>query len=310
MTLAEHRALTSSNPILSQPQLRRQGGLKTAVQDRRAGNAPARERSSVGGLMTRDQGGDSAVPPPSPSPLPSPPLAVADLMTMDGVVNRTAAALGLTFLTAVLSWTALPPGRIGAAVSCAIVLGSGAVAGALVVAQRRRKLSSRVRVLAFALVQGVLLGELSGVLSGWVSPGLFVALVLGTMAACAGALLAYKLHWLKVSHRRTGFAGAALIGVCLQAAADWYLHPLLGTEALGLRPLGPGMLMAAAGIVLGACFLPLHFGQVDEGIRHGVPGDRTWQAAFGLALLPAWLYVETARLFTVLPRDDYPVALL
>jgi uncharacterized YccA/Bax inhibitor family protein len=68
--------------------------------------------------------------------------------------------------------------------------------------------------------------------------------------------------------------------------------------------------MAVAGIVLGACFLPLHFGQVEEGIRHGVPGDRTWQAAFGLALLPVWLYVETVRLVTVLPRDDYPVAVL
>ncbi|MFE3906483.1 Bax inhibitor-1/YccA family protein [Streptomyces sp. NPDC059153] len=290
-TVEQQRSLKSSNPILSRPQFRQQGGQKTAVRDPRAGIAVARERIGAGKDPEQVHADD-------PAPLP---LLVGDLMTMDDVLPRVAAALGVTALTAVLSWI-LPP--LGTAASYGIAAGAGLLAAALVVIQCHRNQPSPALILTFAAFQGVFLGVLSMTVSSHLSPGVFVQTVLGTMAAAAGALLAYKLHWMRVHRRFYGLVGAALLGVGFLALADWILIPLVGADGLGLRPVGLGVVMGVLGAVLGASFLPLHFRQVEDGIRYGVSRDQSWPAAFGLTLTLVWLYVETVRLFTLFPGED------
>ncbi|MEW2288525.1 Bax inhibitor-1/YccA family protein [Streptomyces sp. NPDC047841] len=287
-------ALKSSNPILSRPQFGRGGGRKTAVPEAGAGLPVAPDRISPGTEV-------EAVPSPDPAP---PPLVVGDLMTMDGVLSRAAAGLGVTTLMAVLSWTLLPLVPVGAAASYGIAGGAGLLAAALVLVQRRSNTASPARTLTFAASQGVFLGVLSTTVSGRLSPGVFVQTVLGTMAAGAGVLLAHALHWLRAHRRFHGFTGAALLAAALLACADWLLLPLIGTQGLGLRPPGLGVLTGVVGVTLGTVFLALHLGQVENGIAHGTSRDHSWTAAFGITLTLAWLYVETVRLFAPLPGDE------
>ncbi|GGJ67331.1 membrane protein [Streptomyces brasiliensis] len=286
--------MQSSNPILSRPQFRRRGGQKTAARDPRAGIAVVRDRILAGKDL--EQAYEKG-----PAPMP---FLVGDLMTMDDVVLRAAAALGVTVLAAVLSWTVLPLAPLGTAALYGIAGGSGLLATGLVVIQRRRNLPSPVRTLTFAAFQGTFLGVLSATVSSHLSPGVFVQTVLGTMATCAGTFLAYKLHWMRVHRRFRGFAGAALFGVLFLAFADWVLLPVMGVAGLGLRPFGLSVFMGVIGVLLGTSFFALHFKQVEEGIACGAPRDQSWLAAFGLALTLVWLYVETVRLFTLFPGDE------
>ncbi|MGP4046962.1 Bax inhibitor-1/YccA family membrane protein [Streptomyces sp. 2A115] len=287
-------SLKSSNPILSRPQFRRHGGQKTAAKDPRAGIAVAQSRIGTGQDLDQVHEDD-------PAPLP---FSVGDLMTMDDVLSRALAGLGVTALAAALSWTLLPHAPIGTAVAYGIAAGAGLVAAALVVIQCRRKPPSATLTLTFAAFQGVCLGVLSATVSRHLSPGVFVQTVLGTMTTSAGALLAYKLHWMRVDRRLQGFVGAALLGLCFLALADLTLFPLTGAEVLGLRPAGLGVFMGLVGIVLAASFLPLHFRKIEDGIKYGAPPDQSWLAAFGLTLSLSWLYVETVRLLTLFRGEE------
>ncbi|MEV0175542.1 Bax inhibitor-1/YccA family protein [Streptomyces sp. NPDC050803] len=294
MTAVEHRSLKSSNPILGRPQFGRRGGQKTAARDPEAGIAVGRDGTRAGKGLEQVREDGSA-------PLP---FSVGDLMTMDTVLPRAAAALGVTALAAVLSWTVLPLARPGTAASYGIVVAAGLLAAALVVRQYRRNLPSPSRTLAFAALQGVFLGVLSATASGHLSPGILVQTVLGTFAASAGALLAHGLHWMRVNRRLYAFVGAALLGLGVLALADWMLYPVMGADRLGLHPFGLGVFMGVLGIVLCASFLPLHYRQIEDGITYGASRDQSWPAAFGLALSPAWLYVETVRLLTLYPGEE------
>ncbi|MFF8910821.1 Bax inhibitor-1/YccA family membrane protein [Streptomyces olivaceoviridis] len=293
--IVQQCSLKSSNPILSRPQFGRRGGQKTAVRDQRAGIPVARDRIGAGTDL-------EAAPSHDPAP---PPLVVGDLMTMGGVLSRAAAGLGVTSLMAVLSWALLPLVPAGAAASYGIAGGAGLLAAALVLVQRRRNLPSPVRTLTFAALQGVFLGVLSATASSHLSPGVFVQTVLGTMAAGAGVLLAHTLHWLRAHRRFPGFTGAALLAAALLAFTDWLLLDPLGARGLGLRPFGLGVVMGVVGVILGTVFLALHLRQVENGIVHGTSRDHSWTAAFGVTLTLAWLYVETVRLLTLCPGDDF-----
>ncbi|MGP4013880.1 Bax inhibitor-1/YccA family membrane protein [Streptomyces sp. 4N124] len=288
----QQRSLKSSNPILARPQFKRCGGQKTAARDPRAEIAVAQSRIGTGKDLDQDH---------DPAPLP---FSVGDLMTMDDVLLRALAGLGVTALAAALSWTLLPHASVGAVASYGIAAGAGLVAAALAVIQCRRKLPSAALTLMFAAFQGVFLGVLSATASSHLSPGLFVQTVLGTMATSAGALVAYKLHWMRVHRRLYGFVGAAVLGLCFLALADGILFPLTGPDTLGLGPAGLGVFMGFVGVVLAVSFLPLHFRKIEDGITYGAPRDRSWLAAFGLTLTLSWLYVETVRLLTLFPGEE------
>ncbi|MEU2424045.1 Bax inhibitor-1/YccA family protein [Streptomyces sp. NPDC007851] len=287
------RSLTSSNPVLSRPQFRRRGGQKTAVGDPRAGIAVPGGRPGPG--RTPESPRDSSVPPP---------LVVADLLTMDDVLSRAAAGIAVTVMAATSAWALLSLLPLATAAAYGTAAGTALVAAALVVVQCRGNRPSRATALTFAAFQGLFLGVLSSTVARQVSPGLLVQTVLGTMAASAGCLLAYRLHWVRADRRFWPFAGAALLALCHLALADGILFPVMGADGLGLRPVGLGVLMGLVGVVLAAVFLSLHLRKVEDGIAFGVPRDQAWTAAFGITLTLTWLYVETARLLTLFPGDE------
>ncbi|MFD6534597.1 Bax inhibitor-1/YccA family protein [Streptomyces sp. NPDC060184] len=291
----EQRALKSSNPILSRPQFERSGGQKTAVKDPRAEIPVARSRSGTVRGADRAPGGGSA-------PVP---VLVGDLLTMDGVLSRAAAALGVAALAAGLTWTLPPLTTLGDAASYSVTGAAALIAATLVVVQRRRNLPSMAMTLAFAAFQGVFLGMLSATASRPLSPGVFVQTVLATMAACGGALLAHGLRWMRAHRRARGCVGGGLLGTGLLAFADWLLFPLTGADTLGLAPFGLGVFMGVVGLAFGTSFAFLHLRQVEKGITHGTARAHAWTAAFGLTLTLTWLYVETARLLTLYQGDDY-----
>ncbi|MEV7614026.1 Bax inhibitor-1/YccA family protein [Streptomyces sp. NPDC089799] len=235
--------------------------------------------------------------------MPAAPPA-GSVMTIDDVVSRTAMTLGTVILTAVLSWLLLPVDPANVNKSYGIAIGAGLVAFVLAMAQSFKRKPSPALILGYAALEGVFLGVVSAVVSTYISPGVVIQAVLGTLCVFAGVLFAYKMRWIRVTRRFYGFVMAAAVGFLLLMAANSLFMLFGGGDGLGFRSGGLGILFGVIGIILGACFLALDFKQVEDGVTYGAPREESWLAAFGLTMTLVWIYMEMLRLFAILQGDD------
>lgn len=225
-------------------------------------------------------------------------------MTIDDVVTRTASTLGTVVLTAVLAWVLLPVDQGNIGKSYGIAIGAAIVALALALVQSFKRKPVPALILAYAAFEGVFLGVISSAVSTYLSPGVVVQAVMGTMAVFAGVLIAYKMRWIRVTRRFYGFVMAAAMGFVLLMVANLLFSVFGGGDGLGFRSGGMGILFGVIGIILGACFLALDFKQVEDGVTYGAPREESWMAAFGLTMTLVWIYLEMLRLFSILSGND------
>ncbi|MFI1397356.1 Bax inhibitor-1/YccA family protein [Streptomyces sp. NPDC020681] len=226
------------------------------------------------------------------------------VMTIDDVVARTAMTLGTVVLTAVLSWVLLPVDEANIGKSYGIAIGAALVAMVLSLIQAFKRKPVPALILSYAAFEGVFLGVISSAVSTYISPGVVVQAVLGTMCVFAGVLFAYKMRWIRVTRRFYGFVMAAAMGFLLLMAVNLLFAVFGGGDGLGFRSGGLGILFGVIGIILGACFLALDFKQVEDGITYGAPREESWLAAFGLTLTLVWIYLEMLRLLSILQGND------
>ncbi|MEV8396301.1 MULTISPECIES: Bax inhibitor-1/YccA family protein [unclassified Streptomyces] len=227
-----------------------------------------------------------------------------DVMTIDDVVSRTGMTLGTVVLTAVLSWVLLPVDPANLGKSYGIAIGAALVALVLSLIQSFKRKPTPALILAYAAFEGVFLGVISSAVSTYLSPGVVVQAVMGTMAVFAGVLFAYKMRWIRVTRRFYGFVMAAAMGFVLLMVANMLFSVFGGGDGLGFRSGGLGIIFGIVGIILGACFLALDFKQVEDGVAYGAPREESWLAAFGLTLTLVWIYLEMLRLFSILQGND------
>ena len=126
--------------------------------------------------------------------------------------------------------------------------------------------------------------------------------VLGTFAAFAGTLAAYKFLNIKVGDKFRTFVVAGMFGMVGLGLISFVLS-LFGVQT-GLFGLGPlGLLMSVIGLVLGVFMLILDFDFVERGIAAGLPDREGWRAAFGLTVSMVWIYTNLLRILAILRGD-------
>ena len=188
-------------------------------------------------------------------------------MTIDTVVQKTGLTLGVVVLVAAATWfltgditdAETPaerplrhlggrrPRRLRAGDGQLLQEGDQPRAGA-----RLRRLPGRLRR---CLQQGV---ETIFARTATAPGGLVIGAVLGTMAAVAGTLAAYKFFNIKVGSRFHKWVIAAGIGLRRRHPAR--LGARLLRRQLGFNGFGPlGLLMSVIGLGLGVLFLILDF---------------------------------------------------
>ncbi|MEU1201651.1 Bax inhibitor-1/YccA family protein [Streptomyces sp. NPDC005813] len=284
--------MKSSNPVFSRRAFHRTG-QQPHTDDTPVGTNPYAQDTA--GRSANAHDADTA---PDARP------AAQSAMTIDDVVARTATTLATVVLCAVLAWVLLPVDEADLSRSYGIAIGAGLLAFGLSLAQTFKAEPLPALILAYAAFEGVFLGVISSVTSTYISSGVVIQTVLGTMAVFAGVLIAYKMRWIRVTRRFYGFVTAAAIGFVLLNAANLLFSAFAGGDGLGLRSGGLGLVFGVVGILLGACFLALDFKQVEDGIAHGAPREESWLAAFGLTLTLVWIYVEALQLFSILNGSD------
>jgi len=243
-------------------------------------------------LPTMTGGGGYATFDQSQRGYPSAPATQAPVdrrpMTIDDVVTKTAIMLGLLAVTGALTWIsglwelALPAALIGFVLALVITF---------------KKSISPPLVLAYAALEGVFLGGISGLFNARF-PGIVIQAVVGTVAVFAGMLVVYKTGAIRVTPKLTKWIIGSLIGVVALMLVN-LIASFFIPGGLGLRDGGAlAIIFSLICIGVAAFSFLLDFDAADQAIRAGTPAKFAWYIAFGLTVTLVWLYLEILRLLS------------
>jgi uncharacterized YccA/Bax inhibitor family protein len=230
-------------------------------------------------------------------------------MTLDSVVQKTAMTLGVVVIFAAVTWFLTPELTSQTAMGSLYAISMiGALGGfALAMVNSFKRIISPALVLAYAAFEGVFVGAFSKVVESiFVQPGqqpggLVIGAVLGTMAAVAGTLAAYKFFNIRVGDRFRKWVVGALLGFVAVAFLDLVLG-FFGAS-FGVNGFGAmGLLFSVIGLGLGVLMLILDFDFVEKGIAAGIPERESWRAAFALTVSLVWIYTNLLRILAIMRR--------
>lgn len=271
-------------------------------------------RPSYGyGTQTMPGHGQDAYGDPSQWGTGAPGQPVAGRMTIDSVVQRTAITLAIVIAVAAATWwwigtVAVTDNVVDASAvsraTTASLVGAG-VAFVLSLVNSFKRVISPALVIAFAVFEGVALGGLSKMydMAFPQAPGLVMNAVLGTFAAFAGTLAAYKFLNIKVGDKFRKGVVAGMFGMVGLGLLSLVLS-LFGVQT-GLFGFGAlGLVTAVAGLALGVFMLILDFDFVEQGIAAGLDERESWRCAFGLLVSLVWIYTNLLRIMAIFSSDD------
>jgi uncharacterized YccA/Bax inhibitor family protein len=223
-------------------------------------------------------------------------------MTLEDVVTRTGILFAVLLVTAVPLFFGVVSGAVGYGAGLLATI-AGAVIGlvlGLVVA-----FSKTVKpglMMAYAAFQGLFVGGISAIYTLSFGNGLVPQAVLGTLAAFAAMLIAYRTGVIRATGRFRKILTIAVLGYLAVGLVNLVMV-LLGGSSLYFDSGILGVGLSLVGVTLASLFLVLDFDFVERGIQNQLPQQYAWSAAFGLMVTLVWLYLEILRLLAILRGD-------
>ena len=237
---------------------------------------------------------------------PAGPVATGP-MTIDTVVQKTAISLGVVIFAALATWiltpdidTATTADQLGSLIAAMTIGSLGAFALSMVNSFKR--VVSPALVLAFCVLEGIALGGLSKFFDAMYGDGVVMGAVIGTFAAFAGTLAAYKFFNIQVSGKFKMFVMAAVFGMIGLSLMELVLG-VFGKQIGLFGVSGLGMVTAVIGLVLGVFMLILDFDFVEQGVANGLPERESWRAAFAMTVSLVWIYTNLLRILAFFNQD-------
>ena len=216
-------------------------------------------------------------------PITDRPMTVDDVVTKTSITLAVLAATGVATYLSGLWGLALPAALIGFVLALVIVF---------------KKVVSPPLILAYAAVEGVFLGGVSGVFGRLFSPEIIIQAITGTVLVFGGMLVVYKTGAVKVTPRFTKWLIGAMIGVVGLMLVN-LIASFFTPGGLGLRDGGTlAIVFSLVCIGVAAFSFLLDFDAADQAIRAGAPEKTAWYIAFGLTVTLVWLYLEILRLLS------------
>jgi uncharacterized YccA/Bax inhibitor family protein len=233
-------------------------------------------------------------------------------MSIDSVVQKTAITLGVLVVAAAATWLlsgdpiahTLRPADVEAANSAAstlyvLVLVGALGAFALSMVNSFKRVVSPALVIGFAALEGVALGGISKIYQQAFGDGVVTGAVVGTIAAFAGTLAAYKFFNIRVGDRFRKIVVASMFGFVGLAMLDMVLG-FFGSS-FGFNGFGPlGLIASFVGLLLGVLMLILDFDFIERGIAARLDERESWRAAFGLTVSLVWIYTNLLRILAIM----------
>ncbi len=294
--------MQSNNPVFRRSDEFHAGGTNAHGNQTYAGNGSTYQGY---GADPSTWGTGTPGAPGTPGEVQAPPSTGP--MTIDTVVQKTAISLGIVILTALATWIMTP--EIGLSPTsedlspliAAMTIGSlGAFALSMVNSFKR--VVSPALVIAFAALEGVALGALSKFFNAFYEGNVVMGAVIGTFAAFAGTLAAYKFFNIQVGAKFRMFVIAAVFGMIGLSLMELLLSAF--DAQIGLFGVsGLGMVTAVAGLVLGVFMLIMDFDFVEQGVANQLPERESWRAAFAMTVSLVWIYTNLLRILAFFSQD-------
>ena len=218
-------------------------------------------------------------------------MGTSEVMTINGVVNKTGLALLLLIISASVTWS--DPTLSGLAMLGFVV---GLVAA---IATIFKPTIANVTVPVYAISQGFVLGAISRVFDPQ-NAGIAAQAIFLTFGTLGSLLLAYMSGLIKATENfKLGvFAATGAIGVLYLIN---FVMSFFGTGIGVIHSSSPmGILFSLGVVVIAALNLVLDFDFIEEGAEIGAPKYMEWYATFGLLVTLIWLYIEILRLLSKL----------
>lgn len=240
-------------------------------------------------------------------------------MTVDSVVQKTAITLLVVFVAAAATW--IGTGDItnpNALRNLGALATVGALGGFILsMVNSFKRVINPPLVIAYAALEGVFIGALSKVIDHLVgtrtladgsvvttgTSGVVIMAVLGTFAAVAGTLAAYKFFNIRVGNKFRTWVIAATWGFVAVSLFDWIFSMFGHSFGFNDPFTGLGLVASFLGLGLGVFMLILDFDFVERGVAAGLPDRESWRAAFGLTVTIIWIYIELLRIIAALREN-------
>jgi uncharacterized YccA/Bax inhibitor family protein len=287
--------MQSNNPVFRRSEEFNRGGMNAYGNQTYAGNGAA-----YPGYGTDPSTWGTGTP-------GAPTQVAGGPMTIDTVVQKTGISLAVVIVAAMATWILTPEITTTSTQAdlgplfAALTVGSLGAFGLSLVNSFKRVISPAL-VVAFAALEGVALGALSKFFNSMFDGNIVMGAVIGTFAAFAGTLAAYKVLNIKVGNKFRIFVMAAVFGMVGLSLMELVLS-FFGAQ-VGLFGFGTlGLLTAIAGLVLGVFMLILDFDFVEQGIANGLPERESWRAAFAMTVSLVWIYTNLLRLLAIFQQD-------
>jgi uncharacterized YccA/Bax inhibitor family protein len=262
----------------------------------RLGQAAERERAA--GYAPVGPYGQPAYgqPYPTATGYPTAPPTVQP-MSIDDVIVKTVALLGLLGVTAVASWVLIPDALLGGA-----WIGAAVVTLVLGLIISFARVTNPALVGTYAVVQGVFVGVVSKVFASAYS-GIVPQAVVASFSVFFLMAMLYKLKVIRATPRFVRGVVAAVLGLGAVMLINFVLW-IFGVDT-GLRSGGPlSIVFSLVCIVVASLSFVVSFDQIEQGVRMGLPQRYSWTAAFGILVGLVWLYLEILRLLRFLQGNN------
>jgi len=224
------------------------------------------------------------------APSYSEPIPAGERLTMNDVMVKTGINLGLVAVGAAVAWYAPVLMLLG--------LVGGLVLGLV---NSFKKKVSPVLVMAYALMEGLLLGGLSAVVD-MRYPGVAIQAVLATLVVAGTTLALFANGKLRATPKLNKIFMIGAIGYMAYGFISILGAGIFGSSlnsfSIGGIPLG--LVVGLFAVALATYSLLLDFTTTSEAVEAGLPERESWRLAFGLTASLVWLYVEILRVLMYL----------
>lgn len=220
-----------------------------------------------------------------------------DRMSVEDTIVKTALSFGVLVAGAVVGWI-VPALWVPAMIV-------GLVLAFVNIFRNRKKLPSAGLTLAYAGVEGIFIGGISGLYESlW--NGVVIQAVIGTMVVVGVTLALFASGKVRASAKATKVFFIAMIGYLLFSVINIVLIVTgASSDPWGLRgsvhvfgiPLG--LVIGVLVVIMCAYSLVLDFDMIQQGVKNRAPRAYGWAGAFGIMVTVVWLYLELLRMFAI-----------
>jgi len=211
-------------------------------------------------------------------------------MTLDDVVVRTGAMLGVLIIAGAFSWSLADSQAAKGLIAVGLIGGLGLGLYMSFTAKVRASTA-----LIYSAFEGLFLGAVSRAFEEW-RHGIVIQALTGTVMVAVGMLVVYKVGAIRVTPKFIRVVVGVTFGLLGLMIVN-LLASVFVSGGLGLRDGGAlAILFSIVCIVVAAFNLVIDFDAIEQGIRRGADEKFAWYASFGLVVTLIWLYLEILRL--------------